>query len=105
MKLEILYADERYAIIGACFNVYKEIGSGFLEAVYQECLEIEFSFQEIPFESQKELQLKYRDKILKQTYKPDFICYNKIVVEIKALSKIMDEHRSQISDIELLECN
>jgi GxxExxY protein len=55
VKPEILYADESYAIIGACFNVYKEMGSGFLEAVYQECLEIEFSFQEIPFESQKEL--------------------------------------------------
>ena len=88
MKPEILYADESYAIIGACFNVYKEMGSGFLEAVYQECLEIEFSFQEIPFESQKELQLKYRDKILKQTYKPDFICYNKIVARPPRLSEL-----------------
>jgi GxxExxY protein len=76
--------------------VYEEKGNGFLEAVYQECLEIEFSFQEIPYETQKDLQLKYRDRILKQTYKPDFFCYNKIIVEIKALSKIMDEHRAQI---------
>ncbi len=96
MDSKILYKDESYAIIGACFNVYKEMGSGFLEAVYQECLEMESSFRKIPFETQKDLQLKYRDQILKQTYKPDFLCYNKIIVEIKALSKIMDEHRAQI---------
>lgn len=94
MDPKILYKEESYAIIGACFNVYKEKGNGYLEAVYQECLEIEFSFQEIPYETQKNLQLKYRDRILKQTYKPDFLCYNKIIVEIKALSKIVDEHRA-----------
>lgn len=96
MDSKILFKEESYAVIGACFNVYKEMGSGFLEAVYQECLEIEFSEKKIPFEAQKELQLKYHDQILKQTYKPDFLCYNKIIVEIKALSKIVDEHRSQI---------
>ena len=58
MDSKILYKEESYAIIGACFNVYKEMGSGFLEAVYQECLEIEFSEKKIPFEAQKELQLK-----------------------------------------------
>ena len=96
MDSKILYKEESYAIIGACFNVYKEKGNGFLEAVYQECLEIEFSFQEIPYETQKNLQLTYRDQILKQTYKPDFLCYNKIIIEIKALSKIVDEHRAQV---------
>ncbi len=96
MKTKILYADESYEIVGSCFNVYKGMGCGFLEPVYQECLEIEFAFQKIPFEAQKELQIKYRDQILKQTYKPDFLCYNKIIVEIKAASKITDEHRSQI---------
>ena len=96
MDSKIIYKEERYAIIGACFNVYKEMGNGFLEAVYQECLEMESSFRKIPFETQKDLQLKYRDQILKQTYKPDFLCNNKIIVEIKALSKIMDEHRAQI---------
>ncbi len=93
---KIIYKEESYAIIGASFNVYKKMGCGFLEAVYQECLEIEFSFQNIPFEAQKELQLKYREQILKQTYKPDFLCYNKIIIEIKAVSKILDEHRAQI---------
>jgi GxxExxY protein len=96
MDSKIIYKEESYAIIGACFNVYKEKGNGFLEAVYQECLEIEFPFQKIPYEAQKDLQLTYRDQILKQTYKPDFLCYDKIIVEIKALSKIVDEHRAQI---------
>ena len=96
MDSKILYKEESYAIIGACFNVYKEKGNGFLEAVYQECLEIEFYFQEIPYGTQINLQLTYRDRVLKQTYKPDFLCYNKIIVEIKALSKIVDEHRAQI---------
>ncbi len=96
MDSRIIYKEESYAIIGACFNVYKEMGSGFLEAVYQECLELELSEKKIPFEAQKDFQLKYHDQILKQTYKPDFLCHNKIIVEIKALSKIMDEHRAQI---------
>src|SRR3972149_1277110 len=80
---------------GACFNVYKAMGCGFLENVYQECLEIEFEDQGIPFESYKELKLIYRDKQLKQTYKPDFVCYDKIIVEIKAVSNLVDEHEAQ----------
>ncbi|MDO9392150.1 MAG: GxxExxY protein [bacterium] len=96
MKVELLYKDESYAIVGACFNVYKNMGSGFLEPVYQECLEIEFERQKIPFEPQKELALKYLDRTLKQKYKPDFVCYGKVVVEIKAVEKLIDEHRSQM---------
>ena len=93
---EILFKEECYAIMGACFNVYKDKGCGFLEPVYQECCEIEFSFQRTPFVSQKELQLTYRGQALKQRYKPDFICYDKIIVEIKAVSELVDEHRAQI---------
>ncbi len=96
MDEKIIFKEESYAIIGACFDVYKGMGNGFLEAVYQECLEIEFEFQKIPFIAQKDLRLKYRDKYLKQTYKPDFICYDKIILEIKAASKLNDEHRSQV---------
>ena len=62
MDSKILYKDESYAIIGACFNVYKEMGSGFLEAVYQECLEMKSSFRKIPFETQKDLQLNTVNK-------------------------------------------
>jgi len=94
----ILYKEESFKIIGACFNVYKDKGSGFLESVYHECLEIEFRFQGIPFSSQKELELFYRNEKLKQTYKPDFICYDRIIVEIKSVAKLIDEHRAQIQN-------
>jgi GxxExxY protein len=96
MMEKLVYAKESYAIVGACFNVYKEKGCGFLEPVYQECLEIEFEYQEIPFRSQPELKLRYRDRELKQRYKPDFVCYDKIIVELKAVSKLADEHRAQV---------
>ena len=72
------------------------MGCGFLENVYQECLEIEFEEQGIPFESYKEVKLTYRNKQLKQPYKPDFVCYDKIIIEIKAVSNLVDEHEAQI---------
>ena len=71
MKPEILYKDESYRIIGACFEVYKEKGSGFLEAVYQECLAMELGSAEIPFVEKNKLKLYYKGKPLKQTYEPD----------------------------------
>ena len=92
----ILYPDESYALMGACFHVYKAMGCGFLENVYQECLEIEFDVQKIPFESRKELKLYYRNKQLTKTYKPDFVCYDKVIVEIKAVSNLLDEHKAQV---------
>ena len=95
MKSDLLYAQESYAIIGACFNVYNDKGCGFLEAVYQECVEIEFECQGIPFAPQKELRLSYCGRDLKQTYRPDFVCYEKILMEIKAVSNLADEHRAQ----------
>ncbi len=94
--MEILFKEESYKIIGACFEVYKEKGNGFLEAVYQECLGIEFSTQNIPFSEQPKLALKYKDHDLTQTYQPDFICFGKIIIEIKAVKRIADEHRAQI---------
>ncbi len=93
---KILYADESYAIMGACFNVYKVMGPGFLQAVYQECLEIEFGKQGIPNKPQQELDLYYQGQKLKQIYKPDFVCYDKIIVEIKAISNLIDEHRAAV---------
>lgn len=92
----LIYPEESYKIIGACFNVYKEKGCGFTEPVYQECLEIELEQQEIQFEAQKKLKLAYRGRELKQTFKPDFICYEKIVLEIKAVANLVDEHRAQL---------
>ncbi len=93
---EIIYREESYKIMGACFEVYKEKGCGFLEAVFQECLEFELSDQRIPFVAHPSLQLTYKGRPLKQTYSPDFICYGKIVVEIKAVSALIDEHRAQV---------
>ena len=93
---KIVYKDESYKIIGACFNVYNTLGSGFLEQVYQECLEIELEKLGIPFVTQKEIEIKYGDIILKSKYKPDLICYGKIIVELKAVKNICDEHKAQL---------
>ncbi len=93
---EIIYPEESYRIMGACFEVYKEKGCGFLEAVFQECLEMEFADQDIPFAAQPRLELSYKGRPLKQTYTPDFICHGKIIVELKAVSALTDEHRAQV---------
>lgn len=93
---KILYADESYAIQGAVFEVYREMGGGFLEAVYQECLEREFRRRGIPFRAQPELALYYKGDMLVQTYKPDFICYDRIIVELKAVKEIAPEHVAQV---------
>ena len=84
--------------MGACFEVYKEKGSGFVESVYQECLEIELGLRNIPFKAQQELALTYKGRPLKNKFKPDFICYDKIVLEIKAVSGLTDEHRAQVQN-------
>ncbi len=96
MNDKILYKDECYRIQGAIFEVYHEMGCGFLEAVYQECLEKEFIKQSIPFRAQVYLELKYKDEPLNQTYKPDFICYDRIIVELKAVKEIASEHKAQL---------
>ncbi|NWK55956.1 GxxExxY protein [Verrucomicrobiaceae bacterium N1E253] len=94
--MSLLFEKESYAIRGACFEVYRDKGCGFLEDVYQECLEIEFEHQNIPYVAQPTLELGYRGKTLRQTYKPDFICYGEIILEIKAAKNIGDSHRAQL---------
>jgi GxxExxY protein len=96
MEPTILYKDESYGIVGACFEVYTEKGCGFLEAVYQECLEHELEMQGIPWEAQVNLPLSYKGRPLKQRYQADFICFDKIIIEIKAVSKLASEHRAQV---------
>jgi GxxExxY protein len=93
---EILYPDESYKIMGACFEVYKEMGPGFLEPVYQECLEIEFELQGIPAVPKTELQLVYKQRMLKKGYEPAFLCYGVIVIEIKVVSDLNDLFRAQV---------
>jgi GxxExxY protein len=96
MEDDLLYRDECYSIQGAVFEVYREMGSGFLEAVYQECLEKELRSRGIAFISQQELRLSYKGDELRQYYKPDLVCYGKIIVELKALRDISGDHRSQM---------
>ncbi|MCI0664959.1 MAG: GxxExxY protein, partial [Acidobacteria bacterium] len=96
MSEKLIYSDESYLINGICMKVYSILGNGFLEGVYQECLEMEFQNRGIPFVAQKPLKLIYEGRPLKQTYKPDFICYDKIIVEIKAVSNLTGEHKGQV---------
>jgi len=93
---EIIYRNESYAIIGACFEVYNSKGCGFLEPVYHECLAIEFEHQRIPAISKPSLTLSYRERTLLQTYEPDFICFGKIILELKTASALADEHCAQL---------
>ena len=95
-KPELIYKNESYAVIGACFAVYKDKGCGFHEAFYHECLEIEFEFQKFPFLSKPPQSLQYRGRTLVQTFSPDLIGYDKIILEIKAVSELMNEHRAQV---------
>lgn len=96
MSTNVVYKDESYRIIGAAFEVYKNKGCGFLEAVYQECLAIELEDQSIPAVEKSPLRLEYKGRELKQKYEPDFLCFGKIVVEIKAVKSLSDEHRAQV---------
>jgi GxxExxY protein len=92
----ILFKEESYAIQGAIFEVYRVMGCGFLEAVYQECLQLEFALRGIPFQAQEPLDLMYKGERLNQVYKPDFICYERIIVELKAVKEIDNAHRAQV---------
>ena len=94
--MSLIYNNESYAINGAAMEVYNTLGHGFLESVYQESLELEFKKRNIPYEREKELTVSYKGEVLKQTYKADFVCHGKIVVELKAVSELTDAHRSQV---------
>lgn len=92
----LIYKDEVFNIIRCALNVSNNLGSGFLEAVYQEALEIELSDIKIPFESQKKILISYKNRILKKEYIADFLCFNKIIIEIKALKKITEIEEAQL---------
>ena len=94
--MDLLYKEEVYAIIGAAMNVHNELGSGFLEAVYQEALEREFFLQNIPARKEAPLQILYKNYSLSKYYIADFLCYDKIIVELKAVSRVNAEHTAQV---------
>ncbi|MBI3538378.1 MAG: GxxExxY protein [Chloroflexi bacterium] len=93
---ELLLKDEVYAMIGAAIEVHRELGPGFLEAVYQEAMEIELGLRGIPFVAQQPLKIFYKGSPLKKEYEPDLLCYNKLVVDLKAMDKIGGKEKSQI---------
>jgi GxxExxY protein len=92
---EILFKDESYKIIGICMEVHKLLGKGFLEIVYKDALEYEFSSNNIPYEREQEFSIQYKSKILPHKYYADFVLYNNIILEIKAVNEIIDEFIKQ----------
>lgn len=93
---DLLFKDEVYKIIGAAMEVSNELGCGFLEAVYEEALQLEFTEKEIPFISQKEIEIIYKGQKLTKKYYADFLCFNSIIVEIKAIKRITEIEEAQI---------
>ena len=85
-----------YRIIGAAMEVHKELGCGFLEPVYQEALQIEFALQHLPFVVQPDIRIRYKEQLLKKFYVPDFVCFEEVIVEIKALSQLTGLEEAQV---------
>ena len=96
MNNELLYESESYMIRGALFEVYKNLGSGFTEDVYQSALEIELHERNIPYESQKIFFISYKGITLDKSFKADIVCYDKIILELKAVKTILPEHEAQL---------
>ncbi len=93
---QLMFQDETYAVLGAAIEVHKELGSGFLEGVYQEALEIELADRKIPFEPRKGLAICYKGKPLRKAYEADVVCFEKIIVELKALDRLSGKEEAQI---------
>ena len=93
---ELIYEEESYVVKGAVFEVYKAMGAGFLEAVYQECLEEELKVRGIPFVAQPEIKISYKGRMLHQSYRADIVCYDKIILELKAVGALLPEHSAQL---------
>ena len=94
--MSLIYKNEVYDIMGACFDVYKELSCGLSEPIYQEALEIEFNLRGIPFEREKELVVYYKGRKLRKKYVADFVCYDDIIVELKALDNVTSKEVSQL---------
>ena len=94
--MALLYENETYKIIGAAIEVHKNLGMGFLEAVYQEAIEKEFNLQSIPYQREVPFSIYYKNELLNKMYIADFVCFNKIIVELKAVQKLTGEHQAQV---------
>jgi GxxExxY protein len=95
---KLIHEELTYQILGACFEVYREKGCGFLEGVYQECLEFEFELQGLAARSLVQIPLSYKGRPLTKTYIADFVCYDRVLLELKAVSALTDEHRAQVQN-------
>jgi len=96
MTEEYIYKEECFKIIGCAMEVHKQLGNGFLEAVYQEALHYEFLKNSVPFQEFKPLEIHYKDIVLEKLYIADFICYDQIIIELKVAKNLCDEHYSQV---------
>ena len=94
--MELVFKDEVYAIMGAAMEVHRELGSGFLESVYQEAMEMELTRCKIPFKAQKNIKIVYKGESLKKEFITDLICYEKIIVELKAQDSLSGKEEAQI---------
>ena len=94
--MNIINKNESYAVVGACMQVHRTLGCGFLETVYQEALELEFQKQNIPYSREEKLEIYYKEHTLHQYYVADFICYNSIILELKALESLSNIHTAQV---------
>ena len=92
----LIYKEECFQIVGCCMEVHRELGCGFKEAVYQEALEREFMNNALDFVREKRLKIQYKGVVLKKEYSPDFVCFGKIVLELKAVSELTDIHLCQV---------
>lgn len=96
LKEEFLFGNETYQIIGAAMSVHRELGPGFLEAVYQEALALEFSEKMIPYKKEQALEIQYKGRPLNKRYFADFLCYDQIIIELKAMEAIHNDHLAQV---------
>lgn len=92
----LILKEEVYAVVGAAIEVHRELGPGFLEAIYQEAMEVELSTRGIPFDAQKPIQVRYKDQILNKKYVADLICFDLIIVELKTLNRLSGNEQAQI---------
>ena len=96
MNDKVLFRNESYNLIGAAMAVHSELGCGFTEPIYQEAFEKELLWRHIPFEREKTFKVYYKGAELSKRFVPDFFCYGKIIVELKAVSDLIGEHHSQV---------
>lgn len=93
---EFPFKDECYRIIGCCMEVHKALGPGFLEAVYQEALSLELKDANIPFNKEKVLEVRYKGILLEKKYVADFLCFDEVIVELKAVESLNTDHIAQV---------